>query len=319
MPSRRNRPTTPSSIVRATVRSAALGLGASLLLAAAPLDAAEPDPPRKAGRSAAASSPEPPASLEALKNRSPRQRWERLKAQWRKRITSPPPESEANAASPESAGSAPRPVPTDRDGGPRWRLTAQPDDGRAPGFAQPPADDFPYAEPVRDPRELKKITEIRPSRFYNPHPDGDPCRYVCPRPDHPWCQADPSGTVPNCPEELVLSTEQYKGRAFPDRVFAWEASNLHYNPLYFEDTDLERYGHTYPFLIQPFASVGQFGAQLVGLPYQMTIDPVHERIYPLGYYQPGDAAPYLHYQIPWNTKAALVEGGVLTGLFFAVP
>ena len=41
--------------------------------------------------------------------------------------------------------------------------------------------------------------------------------------------------------------------------------NLWYNPLYFEDAPLERYGHTYHHALQPFASVAKFGKQLIGL------------------------------------------------------
>jgi hypothetical protein len=72
-------------------------------------------------------------------------------------------------------------------------------------------------------------------------------------------------------------------------------------------------------LVQPVVSAGKFGLQLVGLPYQMTIDPVHKRTYTLGWYRPGECAPYKHYQIPLNRDAALVEAGFLTGMFFLFP
>jgi hypothetical protein len=65
--------------------------------------------------------------------------------------------------------------------------------------------------------------------------------------------------------------------------------------------------------------VGKFSAQLVGLPYQMGIDPPCKRIYPLGYYRPGECAPKLHYQVPWNTRAALIQAGVTTGMFYLIP
>ena len=118
---------------------------------------------------------------------------------------------------------------------------------------------------------------------------------------------------------MVLSNEPYQPRDFAQTVFGWEASNLYHNPIYFQDVPLERYGHSYPCWLQPFASVGKFGLQFAGLPYQMAIDPPCKRIYPLGYYRPGECAPKLHYQIPWNTKAALTEAGVLTGLIYLFP
>jgi hypothetical protein len=43
-------------------------------------------------------------------------------------------------------------------------------------------------------------------------------------------------------------------------------------------------------------------------------------MYPLGYYRYGDCGiPQKTYRIPWNTKAAAVETGVWTGLFYIFP
>lgn len=182
-------------------------------------------------------------------------------------------------------------------------------------------EDYIARPPVNDPRKLKKITEIQP--YYNYEPDPlvraeDPCRNLCPRPDGAPCDSL-NGMPQACPDEVVLSNEEYIPRCFEENVFAWEASNIWYNPLYFEDYALERYGHTYPCWLQPFASVGRFSVQLVGLPYQMGIDHPCKRMYPLGYYRPGECAPKLHYQVPWNTRAALIQGGVTTGMIFLIP
>lgn len=108
-------------------------------------------------------------------------------------------------------------------------------------------------------------------------------------------------------------------RMFPGLIYQWEPSNLYSYPLYFEDPALERYGHTYGDCLQPIASIVRFGVQTVGLPYQMAIDPICCPKYALGWYRPGECAPKLHYQIPLNAKAAAVEAGVITGLFFAIP
>ena len=70
--------------------------------------------------------------------------------------------------------------------------------------------------------------------------------------------------------------------SFPASTYTWQASNIFYQPLYFEDPDLERYGHAYPFFIQPIVSSLRFTAQAIGLPYQMIIDPPCCRVYPLG-------------------------------------
>ena len=121
------------------------------------------------------------------------------------------------------------------------------------------------------------------------------------------------------PETELLDQTPYKERNFDEIVYAWEPTNLSYNPLYFEDAPLERYGHTHHPLLQPFVSATRFGVQLVGLPYQMTIDPIYKKRYTLGYYRPGEYAPKKLYQIPLNLDAAIVEAGVVTGMFFLIP
>ena len=118
---------------------------------------------------------------------------------------------------------------------------------------------------------------------------------------------------------LAFGTGPFPERAFPATVKPWEAANFFYYPLYFEDPALERYGHTHHPLIQPFVSVGRFGTQLVALPYQMTIDPPCREVYSLGWYRPGDCAPKLHYQVPLNAHAAVVEAATITGLVFLIP
>lgn len=180
-----------------------------------------------------------------------------------------------------------------------------------------------YAAPVSSPQDLKSITEIMPYFDYEPDDEvrmDDPCRNLCPRPDGAPCDVyAEGGSPPECPEEVPLGDDQFAERLFAESLFAWEASNLYHLPLYFEDAPLERYGHTYPSCLQPFASAGKFSAQLLGLPYQMAIDPICKKRYALGWYRPGECAPKLHYQVPWNTQAAAVQAGVYTGLFFLFP
>jgi hypothetical protein len=157
--------------------------------------------------------------------------------------------------------------------------------------------------PASDPRrQLRAINEISP--FYDLTIDKEIRDYA----DK---QAAEYG--------VQFGAEAYAARAFPDAVFPWEASNLYHYPLYFEDPALERYGHTRGFFVQPFCSAGRFTAQLLALPYQMAIDPICEEMYTLGWYRPGDCAPKLKYKVPWNTHAAVVEAGVVTGLIFLIP
>jgi hypothetical protein len=151
-------------------------------------------------------------------------------------------------------------------------------------------------------RRLRPIGDISP--FYDTMVDEDIREYA----DQRAAEYD-----------VKFADEQFQPRAFPDIAMAWEPSNLYHYPLYFEDPALERYGHTRPFLIQPFFSGARFMGQLVALPYQMTIDPPCKEVYALGWYRPGESAPKLKYQVPFNAQAAAVQAGVVTGLFFLIP
>ena len=174
---------------------------------------------------------------------------------------------------------------------------------------------------AQTPDQLRKIGDILPYFDYEPDPDvDDPCLYQCPRPDGRPCKVyGEDEIVPACPEEVSLGDDPFTPRSMPSSVFAWKASNVHYNPLYFEDVPLERYGHTYGDCVQPFVSVGKFGVQLIGLPYQMALDPPCKEVYPLGYYRPGEPAPKLCYQIPFNARAAAVTAGFYSGLGVILP
>ncbi|GAB4136355.1 MAG: hypothetical protein Tsb009_03330 [Planctomycetaceae bacterium] len=167
-------------------------------------------------------------------------------------------------------------------------------------IAQSKTEKVPRPKTAETPEQLRKITEILPYHDYSPET---------------FSKKAPGNKLP----EEKWTTKPYVPRNFENVLFTWEATNLYHNPLYFEDPALERYGHTYPDYIQPFASAGRFGVQLLGLPYQMTIDPIRKKDYTLGWYRPGECAPKLLYQIPWNKHAAAVQAGVTTGMFFLIP
>ena len=116
-----------------------------------------------------------------------------------------------------------------------------------------------------------------------------------------------------------LDGGDYVARQSSPAVLQWAPTNLYHYPLYFEDPALERYGHTYHPVVQPFASAGRFATQLVGLPYQMALHPVHSHEYTLGYYRPGECAPKKHYQIPFNEEAAIMQAAAMAGFFLIFP
>lgn len=156
-------------------------------------------------------------------------------------------------------------------------------------------------EPDYCPKDLPhvKITEIQP--FVDYLPKGF---------EHK------EGAVPG---ECELPGGDYMPREMTDRVVTWEASNLFHNPLYFDDPTLERYGHTHHEVVQPFVSTGRFAAQLVGLPYSMTIDPICKKRYTLGFYRPGECVPYLYHQVPFNEDAFVATYAFYSGMFFLFP
>lgn len=174
------------------------------------------------------------------------------------------------------------------------------------------------AEPaLRSPPDyigLRPITSIQPFRDYDPE-GGDPCAHLCPLPGN--C---PPNNDHLCPDEYALPESGSTERYFAHLDYCWMASNVHHNPLYFENPALERYGHVhYGDWAEPLFSMGRFTAQLVGLPYQMALDSACKRQYALGWYRPGDFAPKKLYQVPLNARAAATSVGVYTGLFLLVP
>lgn len=112
------------------------------------------------------------------------------------------------------------------------------------------------------------------------------------------------------PAECGLGDETFVPRNFACTTYAWKASALCHKPLYFEDYDLERYGHTASPLLQPFISAAQFYLVLPILPYRMGLEPPGECIYALGYYRPGSCAPRIIPNVPISLRGALLEAGV---------
>jgi hypothetical protein len=181
----------------------------------------------------------------------------------------------------------------------------------APNVAPVAPDDL-VGSPRPNPRRLRPISEINPSFDYDPTAKY-PCEHLCPR-DPRFC---PTDTQDECPGEEDREFLTPAARNFSHMRYMWSASNLYHNPLYFEDVQLERYGHVKcNEYVQPFVSLGKFGVQLVGLPYQMALDNPHDCRYALGYYRPGDCAPRLHYRVPLNAQAAAASAPVYAGAVF---
>ena len=121
------------------------------------------------------------------------------------------------------------------------------------------------------------------------------------------------------PAECPLGDKPFTPRSWAPTNFAWTASGLCHKPLYFEDVQLERYGHSWGPYIQPIISGGHFFLTVPVLPYKMGVNPPNECLYTLGYYRPGSCAPYMLDPIPISVRAALFEAGVWTGMAYLIP
>lgn len=74
----------------------------------------------------------------------------------------------------------------------------------------------------------------------------------------------------------------------------WEAPNLTYQPLYFEDVALERYGQKHGKIGQIVFSSWDFTINSYLLPYHMLLNRPRKKISPVGFGRPGNCMPLTH-------------------------
>jgi hypothetical protein len=134
--------------------------------------------------------------------------------------------------------------------------------------------------------------------------------------DDDWCFLASWWGVPT---ECSLGDDKFASREWIASTMTWKASGLCHKPLYFEEVQLERYGHTSGPLSQPILSGAHFFLNIATLPYQMGISPPNECEYALGYYRPGNCAPWLLPPVPLSVRGALMEAAVVTGGAFVFP
>jgi hypothetical protein len=170
-----------------------------------------------------------------------------------------------------------------------------------------PIDDLPYGtETVQDLENKREVVDID-----------------CPSPE----DLDPIDKITTDisiepgpePKECSLGDLTFEPRNWAPSTFMWKASGLCHKPLYFEDVHLERYGHSHGPLLQPIISGGRFFLAIPALPYLMGLEPPAECLYTLGYYRPGDCAPYMLDPIPLSVRGALFQAGVVTGMAAIIP
>lgn len=121
------------------------------------------------------------------------------------------------------------------------------------------------------------------------------------------------------PQECLLEQQEYVPRNWIPSKVTWKASNLVHNPLYFEEVNLERYGQTVGPVLEPVISSAHFFANIAVLPYKMGVHLPYECQYPLGYYRPGDCAPWIIPPVPLSLRGAIFQAGAVAGTFWAIP
>ncbi len=140
---------------------------------------------------------------------------------------------------------------------------------------------------------------------------------ISPQADRSFAEVAGIAGDPSSAASGTLENYVYDGT--PDTVFTWTAPNFFSRPLYFEQVNFERYEGKTPQWARPFISYGDFLGTIPVLPYKMGGARIHERMYTLGHWRPGDPTPH---QIHWGrhtTRGAIYQGAATTGLIFALP
>lgn len=157
----------------------------------------------------------------------------------------------------------------------------------APGAAaNEGSGDLAAAEKCKSPRSLKSILNITADIAVKPK-DLSPTR----------------GEPPEC----SLGDEPAEPRHWQRMNVCWSAAATWHKPIYFEDDQMERYGHTFGPVTQTTLSAVKFFATVPLVPYYMGVYPPHECIYDLGTYRPGDCCPYYLDPFPLSIRGAINE------------
>jgi len=100
--------------------------------------------------------------------------------------------------------------------------------------------------------------------------------------------------VPDDSSLTLLS--DYRVAVYPyylNETYCWSAANIRYQPLYFEDVTLERYGQTKGCTRQPWVSAVHFFSSAALLPINIIREHPYSCQFPLGYSLPGGRTPTL--------------------------
>jgi hypothetical protein len=103
------------------------------------------------------------------------------------------------------------------------------------------------------------------------------------------------------------------------KSFCWQSPSFYHRPLYFEQVNLERYGHYHHnWKIQSALSAAHFFGSVATWPLQLGAYHPCERVYTLGQYRPGNCNPNHKYLVPITWQGILKQGVTTSALIFAL-
>ena len=112
----------------------------------------------------------------------------------------------------------------------------------------------------------------------------------------------------------------FQDRQFAPSVSVLKGPNVHYNPLYFEQVTLERYGQHFGNLFQPFVAHALFFGDCVMTPYSIAKSPWWTCQSGEGYAKPGDVVlPFRYYPPVPDPKGILNQAVAMALIFTVVP
>lgn len=101
-------------------------------------------------------------------------------------------------------------------------------------------------------------------------------------------------------------------------TFQWTAPSFYHRPLYFEQVNLERYGHFHRnWLLQSALSTAHFFGTIPSLPYRIGTDHPHECVYTLGHRRPGNCNPHQRHLQARSPSGLALQAIMTAGSVFA--
>ena len=110
-----------------------------------------------------------------------------------------------------------------------------------------------------------------------------------------------------------------QSKGWASKSYRWHAPSFYHRPLYFEQVNLERYGHyNRNWKLESILSAAHFFGHAAKLPLQLGAYQPCERVYTLGRYRPGNCNPNHRYMIPITWDGILKQGLTRTAMLWAV-